>query len=373
MQFWEEDEATDVLLLYLESIGNPRKFSRIARRTSRAKPIVAVKSGRSSQGIPLGHRVRSTSLPPSAVDEMFRQSGVIQVDTLAALFDVAMVLTFQPLPVGRRVRVFGNSDALAVLAADACEGQLLQPSGEMQALRPSVSAEAFGAGLAAAVDDPEVDSVVVLFVPPINDSGEDYAQQISEVSRRATKPIVATVLAVEGMSELLRNVNPDGLPILGSVPTFGAVEDAVLALAAVTDYAEWRQRPDGVVPELPDVDRDGARAIVDRVMAAEPDGGTLGGAELTELLRCYGINLWPTVPVHTLEEALAAATWLGYPVVIKATAPTLVHRTDLGGVRLDLANERAVTRAFDAMVEQFGPASRRRWWSNGWRLTGCRA
>ena len=107
IQYWEDDEATDVLLLYLESIGNPRKFSRIARRTSRTKPIVAVKSGRSSQGIPLGHRVRSTTLPPSAVDEMFRQSGVIQVDTLGELFDVAMVLTYQPPPrraPGRRRR-----------------------------------------------------------------------------------------------------------------------------------------------------------------------------------------------------------------------------------------------------------------------------
>ena len=143
MQFWEEDEATDVLLLYLESIGNPRKFSRIARRTSRAKPIVAVKSGRSSQGIPLGHRVRSTTLPPSAVDEMFRQSGVIQVDTLAALFDVAMVLTFQPLPVGRRVRVFGNSDALAVLAADACAGSA--PAAQRR--DAGAAAERLGGGL----------------------------------------------------------------------------------------------------------------------------------------------------------------------------------------------------------------------------------
>ena len=126
MQYWEDDPSTDVLLLYLESIGNPRKFSRIARRTSRTKPIVAVKSGRSSQGIPLGHTVRGTALPAAAIDALFEQSGVVQVDTLSALFDAAMLLTFQPLPNGPRVGVVGNSDALAVLAADACAAQGLE-------------------------------------------------------------------------------------------------------------------------------------------------------------------------------------------------------------------------------------------------------
>ncbi|HYN75001.1 MAG TPA: GNAT family N-acetyltransferase, partial [Candidatus Limnocylindria bacterium] len=356
IQFWEEDEDTDVLLLYIESIGNPRKFSRIARRTSRTKPIVAVKSGRSSQGIPLGHRVRSTTLPPSAVDEMFRQSGVIQVDTLGELFDVAMVLTYQPPPGGRRVAVVGNSDALAVLAADASASQGLELTDTEHVLRPDTSAEDFGRELLAAVDDEDVDSVVVLFVPPISDSGEDFAAQISAVSRRATKPMVAIVLAVEGMSELLREVNPDGLPILGSVPTFASVEDGVRALAAVTDYAQWRRRPEGVIPELTDLDRVGAQDVVDRVLEAHPEGGALAGPDLTELLRCYGINVWPTVPVRTIEEALAAGAWLGYPVVLKAADPMLLHRTDLGGVRLDLVNEKALAGAFEAMVESFGSA-----------------
>jgi acyl-CoA synthetase (NDP forming)/GNAT superfamily N-acetyltransferase len=354
LQYWEEDSATEVVLLYLESIGNPRKFSRIARRLSRTKPVVAVKSGRSSQGIPLGHRVRATSLPPTAVDEMFRQSGVIQVDTLSELFDVAMVLTFQPLPAGPRVRVVGNSDALAVLAADACSAQGLELAGDVRTMRPSTSPEGFGAALGAALEDPDVDSVIVLFVPPISDTGEAYAHQIGSLSRRSTKPIVATVLAVEGMNELLQHANPEGLPVLGSVPTFGAVENAVRALAAVTRYAEWRARPVGVVPELPDVDRVGARDLVDRVMASAPDGGPLAGADLTELLRCYGVNVWPTIPVRTSEEATKAAAWLGYPVVLKTVEPTLAHRADLGGVRLDLPNERALARSFEAMVETFG-------------------
>ncbi len=355
IQFWEEDEDTDVLLLYIESIGNPRKFSRIARRTSRTKPIVAVKSGRSSQGIPLGHRVRSTTLPPSAVDEMFRQSGVIQVDTLGELFDVAMVLTYQPLPAGRRVAVVGNSDALAVLAADASASQ--GAPADRRGARPATGHD--GGGLRC-VSWPQWSTTPASTpsscssFPPSATPARTSRRRSPAVSRRATKPMVAIVLAVEGMSELLRHVNPDGLPILGSVPTFASVEDGVRALAAVTDYAEWRRRPDGVVPELLDLDRVGAQDVVDRVMESHPEGGALAGPDLTELLRCYGINVWPTVPVRTLEEALAAGAWLGYPVVLKAADPTLLHRTDLGGVRLDLVNEKALARAFEAMVESFG-------------------
>ncbi len=356
MQFWEEDEETDIVLLYLESIGNPRKFSRIARRTSRSKPIVAVKSGRSTQGIPLGHRVRATELPSTAVDEMFDQCGVIQVETLSEMFDVALVLSYQQLPAGRRVRVVSNSDALAVLAADACASRGLElVSGGARGLWPSIPVEEFGAALSEAGQDVEADAVIVLFVPPVGDSGQGYAREIARVSRETAKPVVATMLAVEGISELLQNVNPDGVPVLGSVPTFGSVEDAVRALASVTDYADWRRRPDGKVPELPDVDRDRADSLVARLLRDHPDGVDVEGDELTELLGSYGIELRPMIAVRTADEAVAAAESLGYPVVVKAVSRTLVHRTDLGGVRVDLGTPGDVRWAVGAMVEQFGP------------------
>ncbi len=355
MQYWEDDPATDVLLLYLESIGNPRKFSRIARRTSHTKPIVAVKSGRSTQGIPLGHTVRATRLPPAAVDEMFRQSGVIQVETLSELFDVAVLLSFQPLPLGRRVSIVGNSDALAVLAADAAATRGLQLVGEPHTFRGDASPAEFGKVLAAVVDDPAVDSVVVLFVPPLNATGQTITRELSQVAGRATKPIVATVLAVEGAAELLRRVGPDGTPAVGSVPTFAAVEDAVRALGAVTSYAEWRRAPRGCVPELEDVDAEAARDLVEAELMRTVEGCELSGSSLTELLRQYGINLWPTVPAPTVDAAIEAADALGYPVVLKASAPHLMHRTDLGGVRLDLGSESAVRRAYEQFVETFGP------------------
>nr|MCU0265285.1 acetate--CoA ligase family protein [Actinomycetes bacterium] len=355
MQYWEDDPATDVLLLYIESIGNPRKFSRIARRTSRSKPIVAVRSGRSSQGIPLGHTVRATRLPAVAVDEMFTQSGVIQVDTVAQLFDVATLLTFQPLPQGRRVSVVGNSDALAVLAADACAAHELQLVGEPHTFAPTVTPEELGATLAAVVEDPAVDSVLVLFLPALNASGEEVARELARVAGRATKPIVATVLAAEGVAALLRRLDPSGMPLVGSVPAYASVEDAVRSLAAVTRYAAWRREPRGVLTELEGTDADAARELVDRVLDEAPDGTTLTGPDLTALLRCYGITLWPAVEVSTPDEAAEAASWLGYPVVLKAVAPHLMHRTDLGGVRLDLGSEGSLRRAYDQIMETLGP------------------
>ncbi len=354
MQYWEDDPSTDVLLLYLESIGNPRKFTRIARRTSATKPIVAVKSGRSSQGIPLGHSVRASALPAAAVDEMFRQSGVIQVDTLTQLFDVATVLTFQPLPAGRRVGVVGNSDALAVLAADACEAYGLDLVSDPVTFWPGAVASDYAATLARMQADAGVDAIIVLYLAPVGSDGQGVSREIAAAAAESTKPLLATVLAVDGVAALLHRLSPDGSPALGSVPTFDAVEDAVRALAAVATYAEWRATPRLGVPELDDVDAAAARAVVERALAASPDGGRLHGHELTELLRCYGISLWPSILVSTPLEAVEAASRLGYPVVLKATAPHLLHRTDLGGVRLDLSSEAALRRAFDGLRLDLG-------------------
>src|SRR5205085_5242924 len=167
LQYWEEDAATEVVLLYLESIGNPRKFSRIARRVSRRKPVIAVKSGRATQGVPMGHAVRISQAGQAAVDAMFRQAGVIQVDSLDEMFDVAQLVAHQPLPRGNRVAIVGSSDALALIAADAAvaSGLVVRSTG---ALRPEASAEDFEHALDAAIDDPEVDAVLAVFLPPVS-------------------------------------------------------------------------------------------------------------------------------------------------------------------------------------------------------------
>ena len=198
LQYWEEDESTEVVMMYLESIGNPRKFSRIARRVSLRKPIIAVRSGRTTQGVPMGHAVRKIAAPPQAVDAMFRQAGVIQVDTLEDMFDVAQLAAHQPLPRGRRVAIVGNSDALGLLAADAASAVGLVVNKQV-ALSAEPSPEDFEDALDDAIDDPDVDAVVVVYIPPLSVAGEPIANVLAAVGEQSDKPLVSTFLGTEGI------------------------------------------------------------------------------------------------------------------------------------------------------------------------------
>ncbi len=341
LQYWEEDDSTEVVLLYLESIGNPRKFSRIARRVSRRKPVIAVKSGRSTQGVPMGQMVRSMAAPQAAVDAMFRQAGVIQVDTLDEMFDVAQLVAHQPLPRGRRVAVVGNSDALGLLAADAAVAVGLEVK-EPVALGSDATAEDFEEALDAAIDDPDVDSVVAVFIPPLNTTGVEVANVLAAVGEQSDKPLVSTFLGVEGVPELLRVPDVAGSTAgRGSVPSYPAVEAAVRALARVVAYAEWRRRPEGELVAPDEVDLPRARTLVNQALVEAPEGRDLSFAELRELLAAYGIDLWERVEVASEEAAVAAAEELGYDVVLKATAEHLRQRPDQAHVwrNIDTADE----------------------------------
>ena len=290
LQYWEEDDATEVVLLYLESIGNPRKFSRIARRVSLRKPIIAVRSGRTTQGVPMGHAVRKIAAPPQAVDAMFRQAGVIQVDTLDEMFDVAQLLAHQPLPRGRRVAVVGNSDALGLLAADAAAAVGLVVNKSV-ALGAEATAEDFEDALDSAIDDPDVDSVVAVYIPPLNVSGEDVANVLAAVGEQSDKPLVSSFLGAEGVPELLRVPDVAGSTAgRGSVPSYPAVEAAVRALARVVEYAVWLRTPDGPPPGADEVDHATAKRLVHRLLAEHPDGVDLDQPDLAELLAAYGID-----------------------------------------------------------------------------------
>ena len=295
LQFWEEDPGTDAVMLYLESIGNPRKFSRIARRLARSKPVVVVKSGRTRRGAPHGHVVRETRAPAAAIDALFEQAGVISVDTIHQLFDVGQLVVHQPLPAGRRVAIVGNSDALGVLAADACEAAALELAGEPRQLGADASAEDFRAALADVFADAGVDSVVALFIPPLVTRDEDVAAVLAEGARRSSKTVVASFLGMRGVPTALRA--PDGR---GSVPSYSTPEDAVRALAAVTRYAEWRATPAGDPVQLGGVDAPAARRIVTEALSvAGQDEAPLSQQRLTAVLGCYGIALRPTQVVAT--------------------------------------------------------------------------
>ncbi|MEZ5119888.1 MAG: GNAT family N-acetyltransferase, partial [Candidatus Nanopelagicales bacterium] len=224
LQYWEDDESTSLVLLYLESIGNPRKFARVARRLGARKPIVAVRSGRSSQSLPLGHTVRRTALPSEAIDAMFEQAGVMQVDSLSELFDVASLLTFQTLPKGRRVAVIGNSDALGVLTADACEANGLDVVGDPILLDHRTDVTELVAAVNAATNDPDSDAVLVLHVPVISGGGSRGVREaLRGLAATSTKPLIAVLMAEEHDRRVISVEGPHGLPGRGSVPIFHEV------------------------------------------------------------------------------------------------------------------------------------------------------
>jgi acyl-CoA synthetase (NDP forming)/RimJ/RimL family protein N-acetyltransferase len=301
LQYWESDDDTGVVLLYLESFGNPQKFGRIARRVGRSKPIVAVKAGRSSSGV----RISSTGVAPNddAVDALFAQAGVIRTRTLAELFDVAAVLSSQPLPQGHRVGILTNGGGPGLLAADACESvglevcELREDTQErLRELLPaaarvgnpvdviaSTSAETYGQALRVLADDGNLDMVVAIFVPPIATSPEDVAEEIAAARDDISDDIPVITVFMAG------DERPDAL-VRNGIPSFVFPEDAAQALGHVARYASWRRRPLGHVVEVTDADGDAARAVVDEALT-DTDERWLDDDLTGRLLDAFGIAL----------------------------------------------------------------------------------
>ncbi len=349
LQYWATDPATEVVLLHLESFGNPRKFARLARTVGRTKPVVAVKSGRHVSVIP-GLAGTSVAVPEQSVAALFASAGVIRVETVAQMFDVGTLLAHQPLPEGPRVAIVGNSTAIGVLVADAVleEGLELAHDAPVD-IGVAGGPEAFRSALQAAVDDDRVDAVVAVFLPPLRAGSEQYGPALRDVGLASPKPVLASFLSREGIPDELAVPGDDGTPARGSVPSYSTPERAVIALAKVTEYARWRRRPVGEVPHLPGVDESSAESFVRQVLSGAPAGRELTHDELMSLLAAYGVPLLGTRTVTDVDGAVAAAEQIGYPVVLKSTAPWLRHRSDLGGVRLDLGDADAVRAAFVAI------------------------
>lgn len=351
LQYWETDPATDVVLLYLESFGNPRKFARLARRLGRTKPIVAVKSGRHV----VTPALAATSVPvdEASVQALFEQAGVIRVESLAQLFDTALLLAHQPLPSGDRVAVVGNSTAIGLLAADTALAQGLELAGDPVDVGSQASPEKFAAAVREALHRPDSDALVVVFVPPLAVPGTAYARALREVVEVSgtTKPIASTFLAVEGVPDELAVPGPGGAPGRGSVPSYPSPERAVLALSRAMRYARWRSAPQGHFVRPDGVDAEAAQALVHRLVAEEGVDQRVDDDTAIALLACYGIEVVPFRTASTADEAVAVAAELGYPVTVKSVEDRLRHRTDLVGVRLDLGGEDAVRTAYSALVE----------------------
>jgi acyl-CoA synthetase (NDP forming) len=267
------------------------------------------------------------------------------------MFDVAQLLAHQPLPRGRRVAIVGNSDALGLLAADAANSVGLVVN-RQEALGADATAEDFEDALDAAIDDPEVDAVVAIFIPPLNVAGarEDVANVLAAVGEQSDKPIVSTFLGTEGVPELLRVPDVAGSSAgRGSVPSYPAVEAAVRALAHVVEYAVWVRVPQATVAEPGVNDLDAARHLVNEVLMRHPEGRDLDFDEQNRLLRAYGIDLWDTYAVASLDEATTAGEALGWDVVLKATADHLRDRPDLAHVWRNIDNPDEMADAWGSL------------------------
>ncbi|MFF4474290.1 GNAT family N-acetyltransferase [Streptomyces sp. NPDC001599] len=457
LQYWYDDPDTDVALMYLESIGNPRKFTRLARRTAAAKPLVVVQGARHGGVAPQGHAVRATRLPHATVSALLRQAGVIRVDTITDLVDAGLLLARQPLPAGPRVAILGNSESLGLLTYDACLSEGLRPQPPLD-LTTAASADDFHAALARALADDTCDAVVVTAIPTVGEGAAGDAA-LAEALRSAaaavpTKPVLVVHVELGGLAEALSAATstapqtaqgtasqatpgtasqatpgtgpqaapgttspaapsavfppgpgagppatpggpasqatpgtappappgtadqppsgPSGPPRPSAdpgrppsavrapegahlIPAYPAAERAVRALGEAVAYAQWRREAadPGKVPEYEDIDEKGAAQQIAGLLA-RGQGLTLGSQETCDLLGRYGVHVHRALPAATPDDAAAAARTIGYPVALKATAPHLRHRADLGGVRLDLADEEQLRRAYAELTELFG-------------------
>jgi acetyl coenzyme A synthetase (ADP forming)-like protein len=359
LEWWEDDEATALVLMYVESFGNPRRFGRLARRVARMKPILALKSGTSAGGRrAASSHTAALAGSEAAVDALFRQAGVIRAASLEELVDVAALLSTQPEPRGRSVAVLTNAGGLGILCADACEAAGL----ELAALGPETSAGlaellpaeasvdnpvdmlggATAATYAAAVPrvlaDPRVDALIVLFAPTVAATAEAVALEVEAAvgTAGADKPVLAVIMAAEGIPEPLRAPSRN-------VAAFTYPESAARALGRAAERAEWLRTPQGDLVEPDGIDRDAARRVVERALA-EGDDAWLAPGETRELLRAYGIPLVEERLAEGPDAAAAAAVELGFPVVVKSAVPG-AHKTEAGGIALDLREEAGVRAA----------------------------
>jgi acetyl coenzyme A synthetase (ADP forming)-like protein len=370
LEYWEEDDAARVILLYLESFGNPRRFARIARRVGRRKPIIAVKAGRTGAGRrAAGSHTAALAAADVAVDALFHQTGILRAETLEEMFDLAAALDSQPLPPGRRVAIVTNAGGPAILCADACEdaGLLVpelsaQTRQQLAAFLPrtaglanpvdmiaAATPEDFGRTIRTVLASAEVDALIAIAVSTGTCEAGAAARAIAESAEAAHeggaagKPVLVCLMPEQA-----------GLGLTASgkekIPCYAFPEAAARVLGKAAAYAEWRGRPLGRVPDFPDMDLSSAQALCEGRLAK--GGGWLSTEETRLVLQAVHLPVAPGGVARTAEEAAALARRLGFPVAVKLASRRLTHKTEIGGVRLGLTDEAAVRRAFEEIQDR---------------------
>ncbi|MFC2068822.1 acetate--CoA ligase family protein [Chloroflexota bacterium] len=377
LQYWVEDSATNVILLYLESFGNPRKFARIARSITPKKPIVVVKSGRT----PAGSRAATSHTGALATAEvaseaLFAQTGMIRVDTLEELFDVANILSQQPIPSGKRVAILTNGGGPGILTADACAERGLElpalSDKTLSGLKNFLSSRAsfanpvdmtaeatayeYDQALRLLALDDNVDIVIVIFIPPIATQTEEVARAIRTVApnyRRRSKVLIASFMGSRSASIEL------GSEEECRVPSFAFPEDTATAISKACEYNDWLKRPKGRIPKIVNIDSSKASQIVISSLQKNTSRPLwLNTNSVAGLLDAYGIRLIQSRTATTTEDAMNAAENIGFPVAVKLISDTIIHKTEMGSVILDIRSRKEVEEAFLQIRERLASVRR---------------
>lgn len=362
LEYWEADNKTKAILLYIESFGNPRKFGHIARRVSARKPIVAIKGGRTS----VGSRAAAThtgamAASTTAIEALFHQSGIIPIETLEESFQIISLLSKQPVPAGNKVAILTNGGGPGIMAADACAShglvlpefsaelaeQLKSASGRdininnPLDLTASATEEEFEKSLQILAEDESIDAVLMISIPPIMieyRAIRNVIQQVASTFRKCNKPFISCFVGhpeVQGDQE-------------GSeVPVYTFPEEAVSALAHAVEYGTWLKKPKGEIPQFPDIQRKKAQTLIEKAMTRTSERPFwLSAMEASKLLGYYGIQMVKTVFASSADEAADKAADSGFPVAVKLASATIAHKTEVGGIVLGLKTKKDVKQAF---------------------------
>lgn len=365
LEYWEHDPSVRVILMYVESFGNPTRFLELARRITKSKPIIVVKSGRSDAGAKAASsHTGALAASDSAVDAMLTQAGVLRAPSIEALFDMAMAFEARALPRSRRTAILTNAGGPGILAADAMDASGLQLAElspvTVERLRPLLPSEAslrnpldmiasatpagYRAAMEALLADPGIDAVVPIFVPPFGVKQEDIADAIVGAKNEHAKPVVAVLMGREGLPYGRETLHAAG------IPTYIFPESAARALAALNRHVEWCARPAPIRRPLVGIDRAAACAVVAQARAAGREH--LTPVEALALVRAYGIAVPRSELVTSQDAAAACAASIGYPVVLKIASRDIIHKSDVGGVRVGIGSEEALRDAYTNMVTQ---------------------
>jgi acetyltransferase len=360
---WKDDPSTSLILMYLESFGDSREFTRLARETTLKKPIIAAKAGRTRAGArAVASHTGSLAGLDVAADALFEQCGIIRVNSVEELFDLAQAFVLQPVPKGNRVAVLTNAGGPGIMATDAVESSNLtmarlsrKTRDELRVLLPSHAStrnpvdllasaqhEHYAKALELLLNDSGVDAVIVIFVAAIVTNPLKVVKKITELSRKYSKTVLGCFMGRENIYKQWSAIGGKWIPI------YLFPESAIGALSAMVKYRMWKERPSGKVKRFR-IGREKASSILTKVR--EDNRNYLLQDEAFGVIEAYGINVPEYRIVRNATEAVKAARELGYPVVMKILSSSSIHKTDLGLVALGLRDDGAVKNAFKEIKE----------------------